>query len=708
MNVIKLIETGKWTEIYDLIIENKIDINKPIMNGNNIFHIACIRGIISFIKKVINIKKLQSFKTNNEGLTGTHLYYRYGGTDPFLIKNDNTCLIDDHEHTLISSLIDRIELLDLLVDKMIDTGCIDNIMIRSNEYIYDRLMKQYVNNKKYIHIIEKIYVNLNSKYDNIIFIAIKNNCIDVVKMLIKHNFDFMNLYSSLSYTPLAESVYFKRYEITMIILAYIEQKYGINGLNEIIHKSEINFNYRPIFVAINNNDFISINFLIKLLIDKINDKKYFEYTNNSHNTYLHEILMTGMLNEHVDLLSFFIEHTDLNQENYDGLTPAQLLFESGLWKQYKDIIKNRVIDLVKTDDLGNNCYSYIAKRDMNEFLELSKTIKQPQINKKSNIETIKLFVDGDNNFGLFNADMIHYMLYMYYLMNKHDNMYVPNQIYDNEQRNTDMYYHSMVSSYVTHDEHEQVTIMTRLFLKYFYSYMPHRIIWYDNDCHFINPLLVENLKHHNKTISVDKHRYIVIDITVIVATDALHANMLIYDRKTKIAWRFEPFGISAMKYRETDKENSLDAMIYNILKQVYGDIQYNDPDKFLHGLNFQLVDKEGDNLNHNLGDPLGYCLAWSLWFVDLVVTQKQDDIKQLMNSFFERRDINILLTDGEDGEITKSKNYYLDFIRKYAHKLDREKNNILLNLGVKKYNLYNRVFSDEIKNKIIDLFKIVK
>jgi hypothetical protein len=56
-----------------------------------------------------------------------------------------------------------------------------------------------------------------------------------------------------------------------------------------------------------------------------------------------------------------------------------------------------------------------------------------------------------------------------------------------------------------------------------------------------------------------------------------------------------------------------------------------------------------------------------------------------------------------DGEI-RSDNYYLDFIRRYAHKLDDEKNKILLFLGVKKYNLYNIILDDSIIDKIKNLF----
>ena len=47
-------------------------------------------------------------------------------------------------------------------------------------------------------------------------------------------------------------------------------------------------------------------------------------------------------------------------------------------------------------------------------------------------------------------------------------------------------------------------------------------------------------------------------------------------------------------------------------------------------------------------------------------------------NFFSKRQINYILT--EEGGIDKrviTDNYYLDFIRRYAHKLDNEKNKIL-------------------------------
>lgn len=150
----------------------------------------------------------------------------------------------------------------------------------------------------------------------------------------------------------------------------------------------------------------------------------------------------------------------------------------------------------------------------------------------------------------------------------------------------------------------------------------------------------------------------------------------------------------------------MDNMLKNILENVYGKITYYDPDRFLQGVNFQLVDGENLPNNKNLGDPGGYCLAWSLWFIDVVVSYPNEDVNWLMRNYFSRENISQIISQEEEDTQIKSSNYYLDFIRRYAHMLNREKNKVLMQLGVKQYNIYNMNFKPEVKNFIIDLFKI--
>lgn len=729
----ELIDLNDWNKVFDVLSSSSEIINKPIINGNTVFHIACIKGQTDFIKKLISNKDKLHLNINifnPEGLTGAHLYYKYGGNDDFLLDND-MCYVDESNYVLARYLIDKIDLLETLIDKMIKIGCVENVGMRNDNYMFVLLMTKInyystVDEKlcdRYVKIVEKLYIELRPR--NFVFLIIQTNCISVLKMLFYHEVDF-NIYSESNMTPIAKCIDLKRIEMLVLILEYIKLKHGIKALFKSINTSDVNYDFRPIFITIDDNMFIVLQILIdymKIYVDSEFDSSYvFKYTDSSQNTYLHRLLVTK-LSVPKNIMRFFIEHSDLNRENYAGITASHLLFGKGVWKEYKDLLKGREINLLKTDDLGNNCYSYIEDKDKSEFIELTQHLKIPVLIKNSkevdrmfDIKSVKQILELSKygnmgkeigtasiehikakNYGLFNSNLPHYMLYLRYLENKHSSMYVPVQKYDPKLIERDVFFFSMVSSYITSKEQNSIVKNVRLYQQSFYSYIPHNIYWVDEECWYVHPDLVNILKSHDMT---DKDRYVMIKLSIVVTDTLLHANVLLYDRQKKEAWRFEPYGTT----RVTSKE-SMDKKLKELLEQVYGKISYREPDDFLSDLNFQMVDGEDYIVSKNLGDPGGYCLAWSIWFIDTVLSHQDKDIEYIMRNFFSRQDISLILSE-EEGSQIESKNYYLDFIRRYAHKLDNEKNHLLTSMGIKQYYLYNTIFRDDVFDAIEKMFKV--
>ena len=138
---------------------------------------------------------------------------------------------------------------------------------------------------------------------------------------------------------------------------------------------------------------------------------------------------------------------------------------------------------------------------------------------------------------------------------------------------------------------------------------------------------------------------------------------------------------------------------YNLDKK----IKYNDPNSFLTGINFQMV--SGEEYNKTLGDPIGYCVAWSIWFVELVVSNPDKNVNNLIKEFLNKKEINEILSEKEGKQI-ESTSYYQDFIRIYAHKLDDEKNKILNKIGINKYNYYNYNRDTKLMEKVSEFFKM--
>ena len=738
--IIKYIDSNLWTNILKLIKDKKfVNLNMNIDNGNNVFHIACVKGLTDFIKKILKYKIekkiiLNTNKLNSDGLPGIHLYYKYGGSDPSFLNSDDICFIDNNSKTLAPYLINRIDLLETYINMTIKKECIDNIELSTylDNDVYLLLIQKIISMDKYenkniyfryLNIIKILWLELQSQY--LIFEAIYYHATDIIKLLMDENFDFM-IYSDYQTTPLMKSIDVKTDEIALMLLEYTKQKFGDQAVFKMIHASEKNFLYRPIIIALNHSNFFIIQKMIEYMVNYLREYQkqhnkiylFIRELDDNHNTYLHRLLI--QYNKTIttvpkQVIKFFIDHTDLNQENYQGYTCAHILFEYRLWVPFKDILIDKVIDLEKMNENNQNCYSFIHKSDKDIFLDFVKTIKHPisynddMKSTKFNINAIKSILDTNTykskNFGLFNAKMIHYMLYLRYLENKYPQMYVPIRNFSEKKKERDIFFFNL-SAYELSEKHKLIIKHVNMYMQYYYSYLPHNIYWIDEDQNYINPELINILKTHDSMINVNQQRFIMLKITIVVSENLLHANVLIYDRLNKEAWRFEPYGISNISF---DQKNlgSMDYELESILTSIYGKIKYYDPDSYLRGLNFQLVDGENNDEYKNLGDPGGYCLAWSLWFIDVVLAHPDKNVKFIMQNFFDRQNINQILSE-EEGlkETIISDNYYLDFIRRYAHKLDNEKNKILISIGIKKYKFYKMLMDDKDIITINTLFEI--
>jgi len=748
--IMELVEQDNWEQIINLVKKGEItNLNNHIINGNTLFHLACVKGKIGVIRELLyfkNMKKIQlnTSLLNHDGLPAIHLYYKYGGTSPELFDDEDLCYTDVLDNTLALYVVNNIELLEKLIQKMGNMGCLENIkLFNSNgsqltqsqsESVMSKLCAKYTelksydipNANRYLELIKNISLKID--YDYIIYFIIEYDIVELMEFLIDNKFNFLT-YNENNITPVTYMVMLKRN--TMIeklrrILFYRNEKYYAY---QIFTESNRDIDLRPVFVSlanINNNpndmkQFDTLTIIINTIEGHIDqyyeDNKSIYYfrdeTDSFHNTYLHRVLThENISNFPKNIVKFFINNTDLDQPNYVGDTSGHYLFKYNIWKEFKNILKDRTINLFALDELGNNCYSYINNSDKPEFLEFTKTIKIPPIipvdkgNDESELITNMIKMNTKTgkreplNYGLFNSNMIHYMLYLKYLMNKHKSLYIPVRKYDVDDQNKHIFLFNMSACPVI-EYQEIMNRNVKTYLHAYYSYLPHNIYWHDEKLNYIDHVLPLILKYHDKLYTPEEHRYIMIKITIIVTTKLLHANCLIYDRLNKEAWRFEPYGITDLK-----NGKALDKTIHNMLTEIYGEIKYHDPDSYLSDLKFQLADGEDLYENKNLGDPGGYCLAWTLWFVDLVLSNPNKNVRTLVKDFFKKNVINKILSDEEDDTDIKTENIYLDFIRRYAHKLDNEKNLILIDMGFKNYHIYNSVMNLDMTNRLIDEFKI--
>lgn len=781
VTILDYINSDNFDKILDLIKSKALDVNKIIDNGNTAFHIACIRGKTDFMKQIIKLSKLSPDLrininlVNDDGYSGIHLYYKYGGTSTDFLDTKDICYLNSHNISLVEYLIAKIDLFEILINNMIKYDCLSNIIIAGDEWsniitkISDHILEMtnqtqtnsmIMTNMKYMAILKKLVLTLND--DSIVYHAIYTDNMPVIDMLIDMRFNFMIQKKKI--TPLMTAVRYNRYDIIKHILEYminksdsadeIYDKMTTNKSNKTVtYYSNVYDIYklistgreyndeRPITESIKHGMFAILELLIdyvkiyaKLYEDKKHKKFYLTETDQYHDTYLHTALhrmiyfnTINMTNDEIkikldfnnnisrDVWAFLIKHTDLNYENYDGDTPAHLLFRSSMWKELGDLLEGTTIDMLTVDQYDDNIYSYITDEDKPLFMKLTKTITIPlsvkndqEINDMFGLDHLHKLINTEQtknvpkNYGLFYSSIFHQMLYMKYLINKHDNILVPVIQYDEKAQNNDILFNDLLY-YDISPGHKMINYNIWAITSAFYSYLPHHISWVNENLYYIDP----KLEHVLKSDKENDKRFIVLKINIAfddINVTFTHANILVYDIKQKEAWRFEPFGITNM-----DDGYIMDMILKKYLQNVFGTIKYYDPDKYLQGLNFQLVDKEYLTSRLNIGDPRGYCLAWCIWFVDVVATYPDISVKKIMKKYITRENINKILSDEDIANVqTKaiSTNRYLDFIRRYAHMLDREKNNMLRSIGVSEYNLYNITFNPDDRKKITEYFKV--
>ena len=142
-----------------------------------------------------------------------------------------------------------------------------------------------------------------------------------------------------------------------------------------------------------------------------------------------------------------------------------------------------------------------------------------------------------------------------------------------------------------------------------------------------------------------------------------HANMIIINTMYKYAVRFEPYGNV-----NWDNIDIFDDIFESEMKKVLIDYTYYRPKHYLPNYIFQAVSGENDPLFTKIGDPPGYCQAWSYWFLESYLSyakklKNNDDLKYFVNSLYE-----------------KIKNNYrslLDYIRTYGNYLKEREIKIL-------------------------------
>lgn len=687
--ILNLINNNDW----ETAIDTLGDEFRPIYNEKTLFHYACLRGNKEIITKYLNTKSEKIYLSDNDGNTGCHLL-AFGEWDDILIdvlktypiflklKNTNDdfiCdLVKDRHHTLkfvVNTMIDNnmsiylnfvkhtnrtliLDIIDMASDddkyfpilkSIFDTGPDTAIPESSPPLIYS-MVKKY--NTVTFYLLNTLKTNVNIKTDHQVtplHIAILQKNIDLINLILK----------------LRPDVNYAGFENKNVPLSMC-WKFGlINTADKLLEFDNIDYNKKD---ALLNTP---IYYLIYLIAKNRNN-----FTKEQAN----------LCNKQLKTL---VINSDLENLNINNETPLHLLIKYKLWKLYKEEISKKTLNLNTVSKSTESPISLMSEEELSEFSELQNSTTAYELQNQNIILPI---VEPNGEFGLFNADGIHNIIYIFVMLLKYKHLTIPWQSNVQDKQKWDIY--KTLTHSVKTDETVGLThSLLYLYYNTFYTVVPAIIIWKDKNLYFT----VTNNMYLKRCIAEpeSKSRFIMLRITLVLDDTSLHANIVIYDKKLNKLIRFEPYG----DWEFNDSYN-LDQMLVKMFREAIGSLdiskqktlKYIRPRDFLDKTKFQTTSL-GDNFaEKNLGDPIGYCLAWCFWFLELKLNNPDEDENLLVNSALNK----IIKT-------SKDNNPLLTHIRSYAKQLDKEKNLLLEKIGIPKAEIYKMSY-DGYKMQLIKEF----
>ena len=604
----------------------KYKLNKPLMNGNYLFHYLILTG---------NLKALQYYKHpinnfNNDNLNGLMLAAKekkYKILDYFLKKYKN--IINKKNRKGMNFLHylnpNDAEYLELIENNDIDwtnlyqsystsqTSPLDLLFLQGKYNIINNIIKKFnFNYKSFLsqpyhfslilnsnlkkNYVEKILDDLESQDENILkyvddmghdvsFPIILNEDFDLIKYIVKKRGTELD-----KYTPISTSHIF--------VLAYKE--------------------------AAKTGDYK----IPKYILENVMQNHNFEETDMHGNNMAHFILKVRLQKKG----NYEIEKEILNKYqnwgriNMEKKTPFDYIINLD-YKKYHQFVKNRPIN--------NNA---IDKK----WKKFAKKLPIDNINDE-NVNLIQSPYVHSNMFQARFTDIGIFSIYLKEKYNKHDSqLYMP--IYKGND--------------VTPNWNDDMLLPDNML--YYNNNFPWIIIWNDEKNYWIHPHL-NDLINKNKKRTNGQYKAAFAFISMRLPDGGLHAALMFYDFTRNQIQRFDPYGDTSIL------DGTMDETFKEKLAKPTG-MSYCGPDCYFPVSGFQTLSDENNSMNQKMGDFGGYCLAWSIWYAEHKMINLKVEPKDLI-----RKTIN---------KFMKMNIKPMEYIRNYANYISKFRIGYLKKIGV--------------------------
>ena len=709
-----LIENKNWKKLSEIFEKHKKDIIKYSHNGFNVLHLSIVDGSLD-LYNILNKNDIL-FDTDSEGNNILHLAALYGRNDIVKkIVSDYPELARYHNkkgNTPIFFTIENNSLFKFIVDNADIDPCAlngknENIFtknIKRNKKkgdIYYQNIETLLNNQKY----KDCIINGNHNSNIPIIICIENNNIDILNLLIENGAD-LNIHTSSHISPTLAAVSEDRPEIVKILIdAGANIQYcGPEG------------DENPLIGSIVNHNFP----MCKLLIDN-----GFDVT--IKNRFLQTPLIYAIFSKKcpLDILITLVYKTDLNEQCVSGGTPLHFLTEHSMWKNVSEALKHKKLDIFIKDNRNKSPLGYVKPQDLPMFMDIvyasylnkanAVDPKDPLVgnchtlNRNCKTDIIKRIIESKRSFplstdlmymsslnlvkenramlGSFNSDALHNIMYTIDILKRYSNLGVPFKYYHDDKFKTEKI--NMLNNFYGSIHGDIIYDLIAGYVDFLYELSPYIVVWRDEDNYYID----KNLKlYTHKLLNSRKIRYIYVKLTLVASSSGTHANMFFIDKETGTVERFDPYG--QIPYLDAEKMDDLfEKEFKNILGEYFNkhqiEYQYLRPKDFMGPISFQIISQDGEYHIRKLGDPSGYCLAWTYWYMEMRMQNPDVHPKDLVDRSIKDIINQNKTIDGSDG--VHYDYLFITFIRYYASSLDRKKNNRLISYGINESYVYNLV-----------------
>lgn len=741
-----------YKKLFSLLKDNQNDefiktINNIMNNGNaeNIFDINAIdeygKSFLNYAVVMKNIKIVDflikknikiDIENDDISILTVCIYYNYDDILKLLLeankKSIGLNLINyrdkNHKTPLHHAIIVKnIYAIQLLIEYGSNVDLADKD--KYNALFYAIKSRSYEITKMIIECINNINAKCHTG-ENALHFSCSLQLYDISDLLIKYNIDINVHDYNEEITPLHYCVILNNAKLVKLLLD--------NGAN--LNLQDVYGNTSLHYSIIENNVEI-FNMLLNHGKNNINLNLW----NIDGEIPLHK----AILREEIQYVDKLVEKSNLNIQDKYGNSCLCLLIKFDLWKNYIDILKYKKLNVFLKNKTGEYVFSLIQEKDKNMFFDMlsdsyihtlknenknwteewdiickkniselneeeTKKVKKSMKNKDLNDGTflnlcknviikkilsiinniannnlprcyersypiirppicVELSEGKKLNFCSFTGNLLDILIGLVYLINKHKKETCSILSQNIDKKDLCMKY--KLNDIILNNKCELVNF---------------EIIW-SNKKLFLDNYFINNFV---KCMSSNK-RFIIIPIGIEMK-EGSHAGYLIYDSELKELERFETYGGVISLHGTNYDAELLDEKLENKFKEFDENIKYIKPYDYLPKISFQILDI-AERKKKKIGDPMGFCALWAIWYVDNRITYRDIPREKLIKFLF--------------SEIKSKSLSFKDLIRNYATNIIEIRDEILSKANLDINDWINENYTEEQFISILDEINIM-